>query len=189
LGFQNAIGRVGEPVAPTKTGQSRQLDAMSWSWETSTTASGPAPTYSRGLNIDPRYVQHWKGPAARNWALGHPKPRLGSRRDRPPAGRDAWCDGKGPANAWCGVGDLEAEPGRRRARAGPVAGPVFRRRASRWPTGCERMTVFQWNGVFCAGKSTSLQSQELSTLHPRHFVARTSGRRRLPEPGAVSGKG
>ena len=105
-----------------KTDQSQQLDAMSWSWETSTTASGPAPAYSRGLNIDPRYVQHWKGPGTRNLALRHPKPRLGSRRDRPPVGRDPWREGKGPANALCGVGDPEVEPGRRKARAGPVAG-------------------------------------------------------------------
>ena len=105
-----------------KTDRSRQLDAMSWSWETSTTASGPAPTCSRGLNFDPRHVQHWKGPATRKSALGHLKPRLGSRRDRPPVGRDPWCDGKGPANASFGVGDPEAEPGRRKAGSGPVAG-------------------------------------------------------------------
>ncbi len=113
-----------------KTDQSRQLDAMSWSWETSTTANGPAPTCSRGLNIDHRYVQHWRGPATRKSALGRPKPRLGrriadppgSRRDRPPVGRDPWCDGKGPANALLGVGDPEAEPGRGRAGSGPVGG-------------------------------------------------------------------
>ncbi len=113
-----------------KTDRSRQLDAMSWSWETSTIAGGPAPTCSRGLNLDPRYVQRWKGPATRNLALGRPKPHLGrriadppgSRRDRPPVGRDPWCDGKGPANVPFGVGDPEAEPGRGKARSEPVAG-------------------------------------------------------------------
>ncbi len=105
-----------------KTDQSQRLDAMSWSWETSTITSGPAPTCSRGLNFDPRYVQHWRGPATQKTALGHPKPRLGSRRDRPPVGRDPWCDGKGSPGVPSGVGDLEAEPGRGKARSGPVAG-------------------------------------------------------------------
>ena len=121
VGSPGPVGRVWGFRCTSKTELSQQLDAMSWSWETSTKAGGPAPTYSSGLNFDPRYVQHWRGPATQKSALGHPKPRLGSRRDRPPVGRDPWCDAKGPSNASLGVGDPEAEPRRRKAGSEPVA--------------------------------------------------------------------
>lgn len=76
-----------------KADRSRQLSAMSWSRETSTSASGLPPVCRRGLRrvprrdtwglgarIDPRYVRQRKGFRTRETVLGLPQPCLSRRR-------------------------------------------------------------------------------------------------------------
>jgi hypothetical protein len=151
-----------------KTDRSRQLSAMSWSWETSSTCKGgPAPTCSRGLRIDPRYVQPWTGPRRRESALEVPQ-----AASTPADCRFAGTSARGAAP---GIPDGE-KPAREDSQSfswplgtyGPIERGIWR-------------SVVKGTGSFCASKSTSLRFQERSTRHHGSPAMRRPGSGRLQE--------
>jgi hypothetical protein len=108
-------------------------------------ACNAAPAFA-GASFPRRRERRWGAPN-RVWEVG--------AAGRPWEGTPG-AMGRGPPTCRSALGTPKPSQDAEKRVRSQLPERVFRRRTTRGPTGCERMTVFQWNGVSCAGKSTSL---------------------------------